>query len=110
MMNQIFSRIFQKRNVAHFLAVLALVLGCAGQSAVAQPSGLVAAYGFEEGSGGFVTDASGNGNTGTISEATWAAGKFGSALQFNGTSAIVTVNDSVSLDLTTGATLEAWVF
>ena len=58
-----------------------------------------------------VTDASGNGNNGTISGATWTtSGKYGNALMFNGTNALVTVNDSNSLDLTTGMTLEAWVY
>src|SRR4029450_2971319 len=33
----------------------------------------------------------------------------GTALSFNGTSALVTVPDANSLDLTTGMTLEAWV-
>jgi chitodextrinase len=71
----------------------------------------VAAYGFNEGFGTIVTDASGNGNTGTIGTATWTtSGKYGNALSFNGTSARVTVNDSNSLDLTTGMTLEAWLF
>jgi len=74
------------------------------------PSGLVAAYGFNEGSGVQTTDASGQGRTGTISGATWtAAGKFGNALSFDGTSAWVTVADAASLDLTNGLTLEAWV-
>ena len=51
-------------------------------------AGLVAAYTFNEGAGSTVTDVSGNGNTGTISKATWTtAGKFGNALVFNGTSA-----------------------
>ena len=50
------------------------------------PTGLVAAYGFDEGSGTTVTDQSGNGNTGTVTGTTWAAtGKYGKALQFNGT-------------------------
>ena len=76
----------------------------------AGPSGLVAAYGFDEGSGTTVTDASGNGNNGTITNATWAtSGKYGKALQFNGTSSLVTIPDSASLHLTTGMTLEAWV-
>ena len=35
------------------------------------PSGLVAAYGMNEGSGATVADASGKGNTGTIAGATW---------------------------------------
>jgi hypothetical protein len=74
------------------------------------PSGLVAAYGFNQGSGVQVADASGQGNTGTISSATWkTAGKFGGAMSFNGTSAWVTVADAPSLDLTAGMTIEAWV-
>jgi hypothetical protein len=72
-------------------------------------SGLVAAYGFNEGKGTTVTDASGNGNTGTITNATWTTGKFGSALLFNGTNALVTILDAASLHLTTAMTLEAWV-
>ena len=72
--------------------------------------GLVAAYGFEEGAGSAVGDASGLGNAGTISGATWVtAGKYGKALSFNGTSSLVTVNDTAALHLTTAMTLEAWV-
>ena len=79
--------------------------------ATAQTTGLVAAYGFDEATGIAVADASGNGNSGTLAAGTsWnAAGRFGSALQFNGTSSGVTVADAPSLDLTTGMTLEAWV-
>jgi hypothetical protein len=95
---------------------LALVLLLTGfvfmhsQRAPAAVSGLVAAYGFDEGSGTTVTDASGNGNTGTLTNATWAtSGKYGKALQFNGTSALVTIPDAASLHLSTGMTLEAWV-
>jgi len=74
------------------------------------PTGLVAAYGFNEGIGVQVTDGSGQANTGTISSATWtAAGRFGAALSFNGTSSWVTVADANSLDLTNGMTIEAWV-
>ncbi len=81
-----------------------------GASTAAAPNGLVAAYGFDEGSGSTVADASGNGNAGTITGATWAAtGKYGKALQFNGTSALVTVPDAASLHLSSGMTLEAWV-
>jgi PKD repeat protein len=71
--------------------------------------GMVAAYAFEEGSGGTVTDASGNGNNGINSGATWTTGKLGKALSF-GTSSVITISDSASLDLTTGMTLEAWVY
>ena len=82
----------------------------ANASTPAAPSGLVAAYGFDEGSGSTVTDASGNGNNGTITNATWAsAGKYGKALQFNGTNAVVTIPDNASLHLSSGMTVEAWV-
>jgi uncharacterized protein (TIGR03437 family) len=73
-------------------------------------TGLVAAYAFNEASGTTVTDASGNGNTGTLKNVSWTtAGKFGTGLSFNGSGSWVTVNDSASLDLTTGMTVEAWV-
>ena len=75
------------------------------------PPGLVAAYNFEEASGSTVVDASGKGNTGTISGASRITqGRFGKALSFDGVDDWVTVNDAASLDLTTGMTLEAWVY
>jgi glucose/arabinose dehydrogenase/PKD repeat protein len=70
----------------------------------------VLALGFNDGSGTTARDASGRGNTGTLSNATWSsAGRYGSALSFNGTNSWVTVADSASLDLTSAYTLEAWV-
>ena len=73
-------------------------------------AGLVAAYGFNEGTGTTVADVSGNNNNGTISGATrTTAGKFGSALVFNGTNGLVSIPNSASLQLTTAMTLEAWV-
>ncbi len=74
------------------------------------PSGLVAAYAFNEASGTSVVDTSGNNLTGTITGATRVpGGKFGGGLSFNGTSNLVTVNSAAPLNLTTGMTLEAWV-
>ena len=74
-------------------------------------TGLVAAYGFNDGTGSTVTDASGNGNHGTISGAQWtSSGQYGKALVFDGVNDWVTVADSPSLDLTTGMTLQAWVY
>src|SRR5256884_5482342 len=92
-----------------------LVLGVAtvlvGSSPARAQTGLVAAYAFNEGSGTTVADASGNGNTGTLNGATWTtAGRYGSALVFDGTSTSVTVANAGSLRLTTGMTLEAWVY
>ena len=75
-------------------------------------SGLVAAYGFDEGAGTTTADQSGTGNNGTLANTTWAGagnGKFGNALGFNGSNALVTVPDSTSLHLSSGETMEAWV-
>lgn len=81
--------------------------------AIAMPAtvpGLVAAYSFDEGTGTTVTDGSGNGNNGTIGGATWTtSGKYGNALVFDGTSSLVTVNNSATLQLSNAMTLEAWV-
>jgi hypothetical protein len=74
------------------------------------PAGLVAAYGFSEPMGTTVNDASGRNNTGTIAGAARTIeGKFGTALSFDGIDDWVSVNDSASLDLTSGMTIEAWV-
>ena len=72
------------------------------------PAGLVAAYGFDEGSGTTATDRTTNHN-GSIAGATWTAGRYGSALSFDGTSSMVTISDSPSLDMANGLTLEAWI-
>jgi hypothetical protein len=74
-------------------------------------TGPVGAWGLDETSGTAVTDGSGRGNNGTIAGATrTTAGRFGSALTFDGVNDWVTVPDSASLDLSGRATLEAWVF
>jgi Concanavalin A-like lectin/glucanases superfamily/Bacterial Ig-like domain/Bacterial Ig domain/PKD domain/Glucose / Sorbosone dehydrogenase len=74
------------------------------------PPDLVAAYSFDEASGPSAGDNSGNGNTGTLTGATWTtAGRFGSAISFDGVDDTVVVADSSSLDLTAGVTMMAWV-
>ena len=74
------------------------------------PSGLVGAWAFGEGSGTTTADASGNGNVGTITGASWSTqGRFGNALSFNGTNSVVRVAGSASLNLTSGMTLSAWI-
>ncbi len=97
------------------LVVTSALLFSTPTSVVSSPSaaavGLVAAYGFNEGIGTTLNDASGNGHTGTISGASWSTqGKFGNALSFDGVDDWATVNASAQLTLTTGMTLEAWVF
>ena len=79
--------------------------------AVSAPAtGLVGAWGFDESSGASAADASGQGNTGALNgPARTASGRFGGALTFDGINDWVTVADSASLRLTTGATIEGWV-
>lgn len=78
--------------------------------AIVPGSDLVAAYGFEEGTGTVVSDNSTYNNQGTISGATWSAGKFGRGLEFNGTNAFVTVPNSASLAASKALTISAWVY
>jgi hypothetical protein len=72
--------------------------------------GLVAAYGFNEGSGTTTADASGASQTGTISGgATWTtAGKNGNALSFDGVNDMVTVANTAALNATR-TTVMAWL-
>jgi hypothetical protein len=73
-------------------------------------AGLVGAYGFDAGSGTVAADQSATNNHGSIVGAQWAAaGRYGSALRFDGSNDVVNVPDVAALDLTTGMTLEAWV-
>jgi hypothetical protein len=71
------------------------------------PEGLVAAYAFSEGSGATTADVSGNGRTGTISNATWtSSGRYGSALNFDGTTSYVDIG---KFDIPgTALTISAW--
>ena len=80
------------------------------ESSPVNPStGLVAAYNLNEGSGTAVVDASGNGNNGIISGATWtSSGKFGNTLSFNGVDNRVSLGRK--LDFVAPFTAEAWIY
>ena len=76
------------------------------------PSGLVAAYGFDEGTGMTTANAAPGGSTliGTLSNATWTTGRFKTRHAFTGgESSWVTVPNAASLSLTTGMTISAWI-
>ncbi|MEK7184212.1 MAG: LamG domain-containing protein, partial [Patescibacteria group bacterium] len=62
-------------------------------------------------SSGTIADSSGNGNTGTLSGASYgASGRFNTALDFDGVDDFVSVPDSQTLDITGKLTLSAWVY
>jgi len=64
---------------------------------------------FEEKDGATIRDSSKNGNDGEADGTKHVAGKFGSALSFNGTTDKVTVPDADSLDLPGEWTITAWI-
>jgi hypothetical protein len=72
--------------------------------------GPIAAYSFNETEGETVNDATGN-HDGTLEGgAAWtASGKYGGAIDFDGTNDLVRIADASDLDLTGPFTLEAWV-
>ena len=82
-------RVLNVLAIAAVIGVVGLIPATASTSAT---RGLVAAYGFEEGSGTTVVDSSGGGNDGSIvGAARTRAGLYGSALSFDGSSARVIV-------------------
>jgi hypothetical protein len=73
-------------------------------------SGLVAAYGFNEGTGNTSADLSGNGNTATIYSASWTTGKYGKALYFNGKKAYVSAATNALPGVNEPKTVAAWIY
>ena len=72
-------------------------------------TGPVAHWRFDEGAGSTAADATGNGNVGTVAGgATWIAGKRNGALAFDGSTGVVRVPSSPSLE-PQSVTVSAWV-
>jgi len=78
-------------------------------------TGMVALWHMNENSGNITYDATSNNNNGTIYGASWAEGKFNSALSFDGTNDGIKVLDSDILSFGDGAndhafTISAWIY
>ena len=75
------------------------------------PTGLVAAYAYEEDSGTAAVDSSGGGNTGTLTNGATrnTSGQNGKALELDGTDDYASTADAASLDLGSTGTVMAWV-
>ncbi len=88
---------------------------CATTIPVTSATNLLAWWTFDEGTGSFAYDYSGNGNTGTviIGDGNWTSGMVSNCLFFGGPGSPpltqVTVSNSVSLNPVNGITLAAWV-
>jgi len=90
------------------LMPLMLILGfasmgfCAGQ--------IVAVYTFDNDSGNTAKDVSGNGYNGVVKDAKYVDGKFGKAIEFDGTKSQVEIASKDALNFKGGSvTVEAWV-
>lgn len=73
----------------------------------------IALWLFNEGSGSKVFDLSGNGNTGSlVADTHWVPGKFGSALEFDGTGDAVDVGNAIRENIKSAKafTLAAWAY
>ncbi len=84
--------------------------GTAATSVTVNDIGLVACWRFDEGTGTAAADDAGTSN-GTLVGAGWGAGVSGSAVNFNGTSDYVSIDNTPALDITgTAITLSAWIY
>ncbi len=99
-----------------FGVIILLFCGCASEQRQVEKeegpvdlrSGLVAWYTFDESEGTIAHDSAG-GHNGMVHGATWAEGKIGGALDFDGVSDYVSVPDSPELNITGDLTIAAWV-
>jgi hypothetical protein len=95
--------------VNFFVFAIALIFVCSTVVYGEVDESMVLCLGFDDGSGNTAKDSSMYGNDGKIEGAKWVAGKYGKALEFNGTTDQVVVADSKSLLAMDGGTLMAWV-
>lgn len=78
-------------------------------AAASAGGGLAGWWQFNEGGGAAASDASGNGNTLTLTGATWTAGYSGTALAYNAGAGLASVTPSAALNNHTEFTWAAWV-
>jgi chitodextrinase len=90
-------------NIATSTGVTVTVSNAAGTPPT---SGLLGYWNFDEDTGTVAHDSSGNGYNGTVFGATWAPGKIGSALSFNGTTNYVVTGN---IAFANAFSISAWV-
>jgi len=91
--------------------LLLIMLGCSLVTHKAEASSdLVGYWSFDENAGATVYDSSGNGNNGTLMNASvWSTGKYGSALTLNGADSYAEMSNSSILN-NANFTIEAWIY
>jgi hypothetical protein len=99
------------RLVMIYVSLMVVVLMSAGQSHAIDKPSLAGVWLFDEGSGNVVKDISGNVNNGELQgNPEWVEGRFGKALDFNGSTDYVEVPHSDSLSITGDITVVAWIY
>ena len=95
-------------RITAIFCLVGAVLSLPGRGAAAVD--LTAGYAFNEGSGATVADASGNGVTGTLRNgAAWSTGRYGNAVQLDGSNDFVDLGSPASLQTTGSITISAWI-
>lgn len=105
-------RVTRTRLTIVYISLTILGLIFAGQSrAEIAPESVVGIWFFDEGKGDTAKDSSNNGNDGKLEgRLKWVDGKFGKALDFNGTDAYVDCGNNASLDITGNLTVAVWTY
>jgi hypothetical protein len=87
------------RVIMVIVLAVGLVLGLGYQNTYAVDKSLIGIWLFDEGQGNVTKDSSPNKNDGDIKDCKWVGGKFGKALEFNGTSSCIDIphNESQSV-------------
>ncbi len=93
----------KKTNAVICLVVLGLALSSVSEAA------LVGWWKFDDGSGSIAKDSSGRGNHGTITNPIWVTGRYGGALDFQGTSYVDVPPESWST-IERQATVSFWAY
>src|SRR5689334_2272 len=86
-----------------------LVCGMLPGGLIAQTTGPLVAYGFNEATGTTAADQSGNSIVGALKNTTWTNGKYGGGLSFNGSSSYVELGNPALLQSTGSMTWSAWI-
>ncbi|NUM34779.1 MAG: LamG domain-containing protein [Candidatus Brocadiae bacterium] len=93
------------------LFIISLLLSLASSGYALSWTDVAGYWKFDEGSGAYAYDASGNNNTGTLyGNTSWTAGKHGNGLYFDGSGDYVQIADSTSLSPTQQITIASWVY
>jgi hypothetical protein len=85
-------------------------IACGMPTSAALDSGLIGHWNLDEGSGTTSADSSGNGNTATLSGATWTTGYSGDAVAGDGSSTYVSANLGSYFGSNSALTASAWVY